>query len=352
MAFTYLQNLVKLAGGDRRLQPCLAIYYVTMQCNFNCVYCEDFGQRRNLEAIPSLPLEDALRVLKVMRQASDSLMITGGEPLLYPQIGPLLERARRELRFRHITLTTNAVLPRLEGLLPRIDRLVISLDSLDPQQWSGILRMPVEAAQTVLENIRRYASRQKADHFCLILNAVLSPETLPGAPALIEFCRQQRILVSFSPQMVNNWPRYDLLVSPEYKAFVQELLNAKRRGAPVLGSLAYLQNLLELRPFSCYPTLTPRILPNGDLTYPCRPIEKAGLSHGGRPCNLLQVASWKEAQAISLAQYGPPPRVCNSCFQQCYAESSLMQARPFDWLMEWLLYPPSRRAALDRYAPG
>jgi MoaA/NifB/PqqE/SkfB family radical SAM enzyme len=353
VALTYFKNLARLAQGDRFLFPRVAIYVLTAQCNFNCAYCEDFGHARNAEAMVALKLEDALRVLGVLRQGVDSLILMGGEPLLYPDIQPLVERTRSELHFRHLTLSTNGwLLPRAEALLPHIDRLVISLDSADPQQWSGLIRMPVEAAQAVLDNIRHYAARQRTDRFRLIVNAVLSPETLPGAPALLDFCHQNRILLSFSPQMVNNWPHYDLITSPEYKNFIQKLIAAKRRGGPVVGSMAYLRMLLDLQPFSCYPTLTPRILPNGDLAYPCRPIEKSGNAHGGRPCNLLEVESWTDAQAAALARFGEPPQVCNSCFQQCYAEPSLMQARPLDLLGELLRYPASRQAALDRYAPG
>jgi MoaA/NifB/PqqE/SkfB family radical SAM enzyme len=350
---TYFKNLARLAQGDRFLFPRLAIYVLTGQCNFNCAYCEDFGHERNAEATAGLPLADALRVLKILRQATDCLILMGGEPLLYPEIQPLVEQARRDLHFRHLTLSTNGwLLPRAEALLPHLDRLVISLDSVDPQQWSSIIRMPVEAAQAVLANIQRCAARQKADHFQLIINAVLAPETLPGAPALLDFCRQNRILISFSPQMVNNWPRYELITSPAYTNFIRHLIHAKQRGGPMVGSLAYLRMLLNLQPFSCYPTLTPRILPNGDLAYPCRPIEKSGNTHGGRPCNLLAVDSWTDAQAASLARFGEPPQVCNSCFQQCYAEPSLMQAQPLALLGELLRYPASRHATLDRYAPG
>lgn len=349
----YFRNLVKLARGHRFLLPRVAIYTLTAQCNFNCAYCEDFGQRRNPLAEAALSPADARRVLGLLRQGVDSLIITGGEPLLYPDIYELVSYARQELRFRQITLTTNgSLLANAEGLLPLLDRLVISLDAVDPEQWSAVIRMPVETVQAVLENIRRCAARQKADRFRLILNAVLSPETIAGAEALLEFCRQERILVSFSPQAVCNWPRYELITSPEYRPFIEKLVKIKRRGGPVLGSHAYLRTLLDLRPYACYPTLTPRVLPNGDLAYPCRPIEKSGNTHGGRACNLLAVQSWQQAQALAFRAFGLPPRVCNSCFQQCYVEPSLMQAQPVSLLGEKLLYPPSRRGGIDRYVPG
>lgn len=352
-AGNYWHNLVKLLRRDLLLRPLVVTYYVTTRCNLNCAYCEDFGARRNPQTASPLPLEDALRVLRVIRSGVDSLILTGGEPLLYPEIVPLVTRARRELSFRQLTLLTNGLLlPQHEALLPVLDRLVISLDSTDPAFWSSIINAPPSIARTILDNVRTYVHRQRKLGYQLIVNCVLTPETLPGAQQVLSFCVEHDLFVSFSPQAVHNWPHYDLLVSDDYKTFLARLIALKRRGAPILGSMAYLRILLDFSPYSCHPTLVPRVMPNGDLVYPCRPIEKEGDSHGGRPCNLLEVDSWDQALEIAAGEYGPPPRVCTSCFQQCFAEPSLMQARPLSLLRELLLYPTSRRAGLASYAPG
>ncbi|MDY7075814.1 MAG: radical SAM protein [Chloroflexota bacterium] len=349
----YWNNLVRLLRGDRFLRPLVVAYYVTTQCNLDCAYCEDFGARRNPQADTSLPLDDALRVLGVIRSGVDSLILTGGEPLLYPDILPLVTRARHELNFRHVTLLTNgSLLPQHETLLPALDRLVISLDSTDPEFWSSIIHAPASTAQAILDNVRTYAGRQRELGYRMVINCVLTPETLLGAQQVLDFCVAHGLYVSFSPQAIDNWPRYDLLVSDDYKTLLAQLIVLKRRGAPILGSMAYLRTLLDFRPYSCYPTLVPRIMPNGDLLYPCRPIEKRNGSHGGRVSNLLEIESWDQALEIGAAEYGPPPRTCTSCFQQCFAEPSLMQARPLSLLHELLFYPASRRGGLTRYAPG
>jgi MoaA/NifB/PqqE/SkfB family radical SAM enzyme len=353
LARNYWSNLVKLARHDRVLRPLVVTYYVTTRCNLNCTYCEDFGARRNGQAEPSLSLDDAFRVLRVIRSGADRLILTGGEPLLYPDIVPLVTRARRDLGFRQLTLLTNGfLLPEHEALLPAVDRLVISLDSVDPEHWSGIINAPLATAQAIFDNVRAYARRQRELEYRMVINCVLTPETLPGAHRVLDFGVEHDLYVSFSPQAVGNWPHYDLLVSQGYKAFLEKLVFLKRHGAPILGSLDYLRTLLGFRPFSCYPTLVPRVMPNGDLVYPCRPIEKAEGSHGGRPCNLLAVETWDQALEIAVGEYGVPPRVCTSCFQQCFAEPSLMQARPLSLLRELLLYPPSRQGGLASYAPG
>jgi MoaA/NifB/PqqE/SkfB family radical SAM enzyme len=350
--WNYCANLARLLRRDRVLYPLAVAYYVTTQCNLNCAYCEDFGLRRNRQT-PAPSLEDALRVLRVVRSAVDSLILTGGEPLLHPDIVPLVTDARRTLKFRHLTLQTNGLLlAEYEEILPNLDRLVVSLDSVNPVLWSALIDAPVSTAETILDNVRIYASKQREYGYRMIVNCVLSPETLSSAQGVLEFCFEHRILASFSPQAVNNWPRYELLVSDDYRTFLKELLGQKRRGAPILGSEAYLRTISGLLPYSCYPTLVARILPNGDLLYPCRPIEKGGTSHGGRPCNLLEVKSWKQALAVAQAQYGPPPRVCTSCYQQCFVEPSLMQAKPQSLLYEWLRYRASRQGGVTNYAPG
>ena len=349
----YASNLIKLARNNRHLNPQVAVYYVTTQCNLNCAYCEDFGARRNDHAEPPLPLDQAMQILRVIRSGVDSFFITGGEPFLHPDIDELLMRAKKELKFREITLITNGfLLPKHEAALPAVDRLIVSLNSLNAQSWSQTIGVPLASTESIHTNIRNYAMRQKEFGYQMMVNAVLAPETLSGAETLLEFCINHHLLISFSPQAVNNWVRYELMVSAEYKALIEKLIAYKTHGAPIAGSMAYLQTLIAFQPYDCYPTLAPRIMPNGDLTYPCRPFEKANNGQGGRPVNLLYVKTWDEAWNKAYAAYGQPPRTCHSCFQQCYIEPSVMQSKPLTFLSEYLHYPSSRKGNLKTYAAG
>ena len=345
--FTYPGNLLKIARGDFTLSPHIAVYYVTMQCNLNCAYCEDFGSRRNHLVTPAPPLEDAKRILKVIRTGVDRLWLTGGEPLMHPQLLDLLQYARDDLHFREISLITNGtLLSQNRYLLPFLNNLIISLDSVDPQALN-MVSVPDAYAETVIANAREAAALQKEYNFKLILNAVITPETLPSMDKLLEFCNENHVHISFSPQAVNNLPRYDLVTSKEYRAFIERVIELKRQGTPIVGSNSYFKALLDQTPYECYPTLVPRILPDGWLAYPCRPMEKAGGEQGGRAVNLLSVDTWDEAWAIAKKKYGEAPTSCVSCFQQCYAEPSLMQAHPFEYLKETM-----RGNHLTTYAPG
>jgi MoaA/NifB/PqqE/SkfB family radical SAM enzyme len=195
--------------------------------------------------------------------------------------------------------------------------------------------------------VRAATALQKSRDFKLMVNAVITPETLPGMDELLSFCVENSIQISFSPQSVNNLTRYELVTSPEYRAFIEKLIKLKKQGAPILGSFSYFKILLDQTPYECYPTLIPRILPDGWLTYPCRPMEKVGGEQGGRAVNLLNVQTWDEAWKLAIKTYGAAPTSCVSCFQQCYMEPSLMQARPFEYLSERL-----HGNDLSIYAPG
>jgi MoaA/NifB/PqqE/SkfB family radical SAM enzyme len=344
---TYLQNLVRLTRGDFTLSPRLAVYYVTLQCNLNCTYCEDFGSRRNHLVTPTPTLENAKQILKIIRSGVDRLWLTGGEPLMVPHLVDLLAYARQDLKFREISLITNGtLLSQNSNVLPHLTRLIISLDSVDPQALN-MVSVPDAYAKTVIGNAREAASLQSQYRFKLILNAVVTPETLPGMDELLVFCTEHDALTSFSPQSINNMPRYELVTSPEYHAFIEKVIRLKKQGAPILGSFSYFKTLLDQTPYECYPTLVPRILPDGWLAYPCRPMEKAGGEQGGRAVNLLNVKTWNEAWSVAVEKYGEAPTSCVSCFQQCYAEPSLMQAHPFEYLSEKMRgYDPGA------YAPG
>jgi MoaA/NifB/PqqE/SkfB family radical SAM enzyme len=326
---------------------------VTRSCNLNCTYCEDFGQRRNPESAAFQSLETSLDLLRQFRTISPNLTVTGGEPLLYPHIDDLIHRARSRLGFRHITLLTNALLlADHPAVLPSLNRLVISLDSTNTELWNETIEKPSQPGATITDNIRLAAERQPIDRFRLVINCVLNELNLEQVPELLNFCTENKVLFSLSPQSVANWPKYELVSSPHYRQTIQAVIDAKKRGAPVLGSLRYLKTIRDLQPFICYPTLIPRFYPEGALAYPCRPIEKENSGHGSQFSEIAAGHPWHSTMQSAMDEHEAPPQICTSCFQQCYIEPSLMQQHPFHLFAEWLRYPASRTGRLVDYSPG
>ena len=340
----FVENAWRARFTDNRvLRPMIATYHVTSYCNLNCTYCEDFGLAKNKAMTNALlPREQAMEVVRIIRTGVENIIFTGGETLLHPHIEDLVEHAAR-LRFNHLTLITNGLLlPRRERILRHLSRLVISLDSLDTEAWDGILAARPGTAARIIAIVERYAALQAEYGYRLVVNCVVMPDTIRTAREVMAFCARNGVGFSMSPQGRNDQPHPDLVGNAEYRALVEEVLRQKRAGCAAFGSTVYLEHMLRFDEFQCYPTLNVRVTPNGDLVYPCRPIADRHDGGGGVAANLLEFERFDDAFAVAVRRYGQPPKDCRSCFQQCFAEPSLLIRRPWRALAEMRRY---RRSA-------
>ncbi len=116
---------------------------VTDQCNLRCIYCMPEGC---IQKVPKQMLNDdqILMLCRCFAQLGVSrVKITGGEPLLRPQVPVLIKEIRQIPGIRSVTLTTNGIL--LKKYLPQLVKagltgVNISIDSLNSvhyQQISG-----------------------------------------------------------------------------------------------------------------------------------------------------------------------------------------------------------------------
>src|SRR5689334_23585629 len=81
--------------------PYAVTFYVTHKCNLDCTYCT---QKEPDVFSDELDTAATLQVLKRIRRASDSIVITGGEPTLRADIEQIVMAARFAYRFRSVLL--------------------------------------------------------------------------------------------------------------------------------------------------------------------------------------------------------------------------------------------------------
>ena len=116
---------------------------LTDACNFRCVYCMP------QEGLPAfLPPSNYLtrgEIVRFVRLAGTlgiaRLRLTGGEPLLRKDIVDIVRDLKQIKTVRDLSITTNASLlqPLLRPLREAgLDRLNISLDSLDPKRFQSV----------------------------------------------------------------------------------------------------------------------------------------------------------------------------------------------------------------------
>jgi cyclic pyranopterin phosphate synthase len=117
---------------------------VTDRCNLRCVYCMPES------GVPLQRHEDILRyeeIARLVRVAASlgiyKVRLTGGEPLVRPQLASLVAMLARIPGLDDLSLTTNGMLLAAQArelAQAGLDRVNVSLDTLRPERFTGMTR--------------------------------------------------------------------------------------------------------------------------------------------------------------------------------------------------------------------
>ncbi len=116
---------------------------VTDRCNLRCLYCRTGNGRNFVERDHLLSDEDILELVRLVKEALPiyKLRVTGGDPLVRPNLSRLIGRLRVLLPNVELAITTNGLLlSRLAKDLKKagLDSINVSLDTLNPLDFGTI----------------------------------------------------------------------------------------------------------------------------------------------------------------------------------------------------------------------
>jgi MoaA/NifB/PqqE/SkfB family radical SAM enzyme len=308
----------------RKWHPLIAVFYLTYECGFRCPFCSDgAGNPYHRLDETVLPVAEAIRLLRIIRSKCDYLVITGGEPLRHPGFSEILA-AVSGMGFRDVILTTNGfeVETHLRVIAENVTSLVFSLNSLDPKRsdhWFG-KQGPTsgDTLRTILRNIDRvaqFSGRKPQIH----ISSVVTPENIPDLYEVFEFSRAHGFIFAACPQLVGVKAHSGLIGNLDYQRFYSFLIERKKRGEPVYGTIPYLEHMRDLRKFTCRPFTMLVVSPSGDVYYPCLEI-------GHRPGNLLVTPNLHVLRRRGEARFGAQP----DCDTRCQSACALGFAMAFD----------------------
>jgi cyclic pyranopterin phosphate synthase len=194
------------------------------RCNFRCPYCMPADRYhdnfRFLHSGERLSFDEIIRLTRLfVRLGVRKLRITGGEPLLRPQIAELVGELSLIEDVEDIALTTNGILlaQHAAGLKAAgLHRITVSLDSIDDEVFTT-MSGGRGGLERVLDGV---AAAQDAGLTPIKVNAVvkrgLNDE---GALDLIDHFRGTGVIVRFIEYMdvgtVNHWRPEDTVSSRE-----------------------------------------------------------------------------------------------------------------------------------------
>ncbi|XP_065769313.1 molybdenum cofactor biosynthesis protein 1 isoform X3 [Muntiacus reevesi] len=206
---------------------------LTERCNLRCRYCMPE------EGVPLTPKADLLTTEEILtlarlfvKEGVDKIRLTGGEPLIRPDVVDIVAQLRRLEGLRTIGITTNGI--NLARLLPQLQKaglsaINISLDTLVPAKFEFIVRR--KGFHKVMEGIHKAIelgySPVKVN--CVVMRGLNEDELLDFV-ALTEGLPLDVRFIEYMPFDGNKW-NFKKMVS--YK----EMLDTLRQQWPELEKL-------------------------------------------------------------------------------------------------------------------
>ncbi len=212
-------------------------------CNLNCCFCADPIETRLLS---DFPYEKLIKGLKEKKEKFENLIITGGEPTIYPQLIPLLKYAKEECGYKQIFLTTNGVMLHLQANADKlihagVDTFLISFPCSDEAMYDAIVkkkgsfRLAVEG----IKNVKRRGKQVRVNTAMHKLNYRYLPKTIPFLAELGVDAIQLSFLNPIGSSMVNGKSAIALSYTQIMPTIDEAFIEAKKIGYEGL----YIENI-------------------------------------------------------------------------------------------------------------
>lgn len=289
--------------------PVQIAWEVTNRCNLNCLYC------MNLSGASKDELTSGER-FKIVDEMIENhvldVIITGGEPLMLPEIFSILQRLKSN--GVRITLLTNGTLldcEKCRRLKDLVDIMQVSLDAAEPD-LQNLLAGKSGAHSLIIKGVDLAIKFR----IPLVIGAVVNRLNYLKTPALAEFCIDRGIeRLSFSEMMLEGRAlqnRKDLEMTSEERVELHRLLMPYKKRLKITGhepSIAFLvgdkkESVCDCSLASC------AIAYNGDIL-PCSYIrESVGSVKSSDICSIWNSSAFHRFRKAVLAT---PDGQCADC---------------------------------------
>ena len=207
---------------------------LTDRCSLRCTYCMPFNFDKWLPTESLLTANELVNVIDIaVSQGVSEVRLTGGEPLLRPDIVEIVSRINSLEKAPELSMTTNGVaLAKVAKALAEagLRRINISLDTLD---WERFKRLTFrDRYDDVIEGIAaaRIAGLAPIKINTVLMRGINDDEALP----LLKWALSENLNLRFIEQMPldagDAWTRENLITADE----IFQQLNSEFELTPVL----------------------------------------------------------------------------------------------------------------------
>jgi len=232
--FQGLFALLKVRLFKKRI-PLLISWPLTFRCNQKCKYC---GVGKLL--CPELNTSEVLDTInKFHNLGTKWITFSGGEPLLREDMGEIINHTKS--KGIHVFINSNGrLVPQKISELGKVDGITLSLDGPveinDLIRGKGSFRRVIEAIEICQDN-----------KIPVALMSVLTKQNIDFIDDVISIASKYNVRVMFQPATeelaYSNQPNPFTPPVKKHKKIMEELIDYKKRGAPIANSLTGLRYL-------------------------------------------------------------------------------------------------------------
>ena len=309
-------------------QPVNAHLIPIRRCNLSCAYCNEYD-----DVSKPVPVADLLgRVDHLGRLGTGIVTISGGEPLLHPDLDDVIARIR--VRGMIATLITNGYLLSLQ----RIDRL--NRSGLDHLQISIDNVVPDEVSKKSLKLLdRKLQWLAERAHFEVTINAVVGAGTPNPEDALVIARRARELGFSATVGIIHDRGGQLLPLDAQQRAIVEAIVGLGKSTFDVASYNRFQKNLTRGEPNEWQCRAGSRYL------YVC----EDGLVHWcsqqrGNPGIPLERYGRDDLEREYHARKSCAPFCTIGCVHRV-AQLDELRANPLQTLSEWFAATPGQPAS-------
>ena len=197
---------------------------VTDRCNLRCIYCmpheDDPFVFKEI-----LTYEEIIRVVRIgAKLGLRKIRITGGEPLARKNIQYLIKKLKEIEGIQELSMTTNGVLLHqyAEELKQNgLDRINVSLDSLDPEKYSEITRGG--QLERVLQGIKKaYSIGLRPLKINTVIIRGINDSEIERFAEFTIYSPYQVRFIEFMPGKDNSWSKEHMVSMDEIKERIEK----------------------------------------------------------------------------------------------------------------------------------
>ena len=292
-------------------------YYVTVRCNQRCLFC-NIPHTSNGSAAREPTLEQVRANLHDLRRLGVKILdITGGEPLLYRHLVEMLTLAK-EMGFTTSVTTNGMLYPRYaEQLAGKVDALLFSLDSTDPEEHDRIRAMKSFHKTTAAI---RLARRLKQIPY---ISHVVTDDAMPHIPKMEKLAAELGAILYLNPC-------FSFFGNPGISAENAKALEKYYGRKNVVVDLAQLRHVAAggndtKDPVCQASSSTVVISPHNDLWLPCYHFKQQGIPIQN---NLYELYHSEPVRAVQEME--GKYDFCQGCTVYCYMRGSLARKYPVE----------------------